>query len=89
MGPHFCLERDRQGDYGYGGVRTLDDVDGEGRANLYENSQPRGFDFKYVCDERLMNSMGYETFPARWKKSMSSWKSSCRSPARPASFKSP
>jgi hypothetical protein len=54
--------------YGYGGVRTLNDVDGEGRANLYENSQPRGFDFKYVCDERLMNSMGYETYPARWKK---------------------
>jgi hypothetical protein len=53
---------------GYGGVRSLNDVDGEGRANLYENSQPRGFDFQYVCDERLMNSMGYETYPARWKK---------------------
>jgi len=54
--------------YGYGGVRSLDDVDGEGRANLYENSLPRGFDFKYECEERLMNSMGYETYPARWKK---------------------
>jgi len=54
--------------YGPGGIRSLEDVDGEGRANLYENSKPRGFDFKYVCDERLMNSMGYETYPARWKK---------------------
>ena len=53
---------------GYNGARSLNDVDGEGRANLYENSQPRGFDFKYVCDERLLDSMGYETYPARWKK---------------------
>jgi len=53
---------------GYGGIRSLTDVDGEGRANLYENSQPRGFDFQFVCEERLMNSMGYETYPARWKK---------------------
>jgi len=53
---------------GYGGVRSLNDVDGEGRANLYENSEPRGFDFKYVCAERLMDSMGYDTYPARWKK---------------------
>jgi hypothetical protein len=53
---------------GYGGIKSLNDVDGEGRANLYENSQPRGFDFKYECEERLMNSMGYETYPARWKK---------------------
>jgi hypothetical protein len=53
---------------GPGGIRSLNDVDGEGRANLYENSQPRAFDFQYVCDERLLNSMGYETYPARWKK---------------------
>ena len=53
---------------GYAGIRTLNDVDGEGRANLYENSQPRGFDFQFNCEERLMNSMGYETYPARWKK---------------------
>jgi hypothetical protein len=50
------------------GISSLDEVDGEGRANLYEGSQPRAFDFHYVCDERLMNSMGYETYPARWKK---------------------
>jgi len=48
--------------------RNLDGVDGEGRANLYENGEPRGFDFRYYCGNRLMNSMGYETYPARWKK---------------------
>ncbi|WP_420239368.1 hypothetical protein ACOBR2_07285 [Telmatobacter bradus] len=47
---------------------TLSDVDGEGRANLYENGQPRGFDFRYECESRLMNSVGYDTLPARWKK---------------------
>jgi hypothetical protein len=54
--------------YGYNGARSLEDVDGEGRANLYENSQPRAFDFHYECEERLMNSEGYDTLPARWKK---------------------
>jgi hypothetical protein len=48
--------------------RSLDAVDGEGSANLYENSEPRGFDFSYHCGERLMVSHGYETYPARWKK---------------------
>jgi hypothetical protein len=54
--------------YGYNGARSLGDVDGEGRANLYENSQPRAFEFHYECEERLMNSEGYDTLPARWKK---------------------
>ena len=47
---------------------SLETVDGEGRANLFENGEPRGFDFRYHCDNRLMNSVGYETYPARWKK---------------------
>jgi hypothetical protein len=46
----------------------LQGVDGEGRANLYENGEPRGFEYSYHCDKRLMNSVGYETFMARWKK---------------------
>ena len=54
--------------WGPGGARSLDEVDGEGRANLFENGEPRGFDFRYNCGNRLMNSMGYETYPARWKK---------------------
>jgi hypothetical protein len=52
----------------YGQTRTLDVVDGEGRANLFENGVPRGFDFSYRCEERLRNSMGFETYLAKWKK---------------------
>ena len=48
--------------------RTIDYVDGEGRANLFENSQPSGFDYGFRCDDRLMVSPGYETYPARWRK---------------------
>jgi hypothetical protein len=48
--------------------RVLDEVDGEGRANLYENGQPRGFDFSYQCGARIMVSPGFETYIARWKK---------------------
>lgn len=48
---------------------SLDYVDGEGRANLFENSNPQGFDFGYRCGRRLLVSPGYETYPARWKKS--------------------
>jgi hypothetical protein len=47
---------------------TINFVDGEGRANLFENGQPRGFDFKYRCGERLRGSAGFETYPAKWKK---------------------
>ena len=59
--------------FGHNGVshyynRSLDAVDGEGRGNLYENGQPRGFDFGYRCGERLRNSVGFETYIARWKK---------------------
>jgi hypothetical protein len=54
--------------YGPSGVRSLNGVDGEGRANLFENGEPRGFDFRYICGSRLMNSAGNETFRARWKK---------------------
>jgi hypothetical protein len=49
-----------------GGV--LNFVDGDGRANLYENSEPKGFDFSYRCSERLRVSPGFETYMARWKK---------------------
>jgi hypothetical protein len=48
--------------------RSLDEVDGEGRANLYENGEPKGMDFRYHCDNRLMNSGGFETYQAKWKK---------------------
>lgn len=47
---------------------VLERTDGEGRANLYENSEPSGFDFSYQCGVRLMTSLGFETYMARWKK---------------------
>jgi broad specificity phosphatase PhoE len=48
--------------------QSLDAVDGEGRANLFENGLPQAFDFSYHCGERLQNSVGFETYMARWKK---------------------
>jgi hypothetical protein len=48
--------------------RILDYVDGDGRGNLFENGQPRGFDYAFRCSDRIRNSPGYETYPARWKK---------------------
>lgn len=48
--------------------RQEDEAKGEGRANLYENGDPRGVDFQFECDHRLMVSSDYETFPAKWKK---------------------
>jgi hypothetical protein len=42
-------------------------VDGDGRANLFENGNPAGVDFAYRCNDRFMNSSGYETYPAKWK----------------------
>jgi hypothetical protein len=52
----------------YSPTRSLDVVDGEGRANLFENGAPLGFEFSYRCGERLRNSDGFETYMARWKK---------------------
>jgi hypothetical protein len=48
--------------------KNLEVVDGEGRANLFESGVPTAFDFSYQCDTRLMNSVGYSTVMARWKK---------------------
>jgi hypothetical protein len=48
--------------------RTEDEAKGDGRANLYENSEARGLDFNYQCGYKVRPSFGYETYPARWKK---------------------
>lgn len=45
-----------------------EEAKGEGRANLFEGGEPRGLDFQFECDKKLQTSSGYETFPARWKK---------------------
>jgi hypothetical protein len=48
--------------------RMAEETKGEGRANLFENGEPKGVDFQYDCSEKLQTSSGFETFPARWKK---------------------
>lgn len=48
--------------------RMLDESKGEGRANLFENSEARGVDFSFECPEKLRASFGFETYPAKWKK---------------------
>jgi hypothetical protein len=48
--------------------RQEEEAKGEGRANLFEGSEPKGLDFQFDCDTKLQTSSGYETFPARWKK---------------------
>jgi hypothetical protein len=43
-------------------------VEGNGRANLFENGNPAGVDFAYHCGDRFMDSSGYETYPAKWRR---------------------
>ena len=52
----------------YSRARSLDETQGDGRANLYENGEARGLDFNYQCSYKVRASFGYETYPARWKK---------------------
>jgi hypothetical protein len=47
---------------------SLDAVDGLGQANLFENGEPRGFDFNYQCSQPITPQTGFATFMARWKK---------------------
>ena len=48
--------------------RYADEAKGEGRANLFENSEPHALDFSYDCSEKVKPSIGFETYPAKWKK---------------------
>ncbi len=48
--------------------RVEDEAKGDGRANLFENGEPRGVDFSFDCSDKLRGSFGYETYPAKWKK---------------------
>lgn len=43
-------------------------VAGMGQADLFENGEPLGFQFRYSCTVPMIVSGGHETFPARWKK---------------------
>lgn len=59
------FQRTEHNHYAYGNLQW---VEGEGRANLFENSAPHAFDFAFRCGDRIMTSSGYETYPAKWKK---------------------
>ena len=48
--------------------RQAEEAKGEGHANLFEGSEPKGIDFQFECDQKLQASSGFETFPAKWKK---------------------
>ena len=48
--------------------RVEEEAKGEGRANLFENSEAHGVDFSFECSEKVKDSFGFETYPARWKK---------------------
>lgn len=48
--------------------RFNDESRGDGRANLFESSEPKGIDFTYDCSNKIKASFGYETYPAKWKK---------------------
>lgn len=52
----------------YGATGTLDYHAGQGQANLYENGEPRGVEFRFHCPDYLRVSVGWETYLARWKK---------------------
>jgi hypothetical protein len=41
---------------------------GDGRANLFANGEVHAVDFSFNCNERVLASIGYETYPAKWKK---------------------
>jgi hypothetical protein len=51
-----------------GGFTNLQQVDGLGQANLFENGQPIGFDFNYNCGQPITPQSVFETYMARWKK---------------------
>lgn len=51
-----------------GGISSLEEVDGLGQANLFENGQPLGFDFNYNCGQPITPQSAFDTYIARWKK---------------------
>lgn len=48
--------------------RYPEETRGDGRANLFENGEPRGLDFSFDCEHKIKPSFGFETYPAKWKK---------------------
>lgn len=48
--------------------RQLDEAKGQGRANLFANGEVHAVDFNFECEQNLRPSLGFETYPAKWKK---------------------
>jgi hypothetical protein len=48
--------------------RVAQESKGDGRANLFANSDVHAVDFSFDCSEKLKASFGFETYPAKWKK---------------------
>lgn len=43
-------------------------ANGRGSGNLFENGEPRGFDFSFDCADNFIAQRGGDTYPARWLK---------------------
>ena len=41
---------------------------GDGRANLFANGEVHAVDFHFDCGNKIENSVGFETYSAKWKK---------------------
>ena len=48
--------------------RELEESKGEGRANLFANGEVHAIDFNFACENNLRPSLGFDTYPAKWKK---------------------
>jgi hypothetical protein len=48
--------------------RYADEAKGEGRLNLFATGEVHGVDFTFDCPEKLKDSFGYQTFPAKWRR---------------------
>jgi len=48
--------------------RAVDEGRGDERANLFANGEVRGVDFSYDCGRQFRPSVGFDTYPAKWKK---------------------
>ena len=48
--------------------RIPDEARGQGRANIFENGEPRGIEFTYDCSKKVEPSFQFETYLAKWNK---------------------
>ena len=48
--------------------RSAEESKGDGHADLFENGTAHAVDFTFECDEKLHDSLEFETYPAKWKK---------------------